>query len=105
MNEFCQNTPVCYRSWLRSLILADSEVGKEEDDLLLPTIHPNSVLPFHPKDLNYEDYVYEEYEEALEHDQELGVTKPLVPQTTSKPWTGFKIASEDKPVFIGQVCH
>ena len=30
---------------------------------LLPTVHPNSVLPYHPEDLDYEDYVYEEYED------------------------------------------
>ena len=45
------------------------------DDLsesdMLPTIHPNSVLPYHPLDPEYEDYTYDE---ELEH-----VTQPFVP--------------------------
>ena len=40
---------------------------------LLPTVHPNSVLPYHPEDLDYEDYVYEEYEDEKDE-----VTKSYV---------------------------
>ena len=66
---------------------------------LLPTIHPNSVLPYHPEAVDYEDYAYEEYEEK--------VTKPYVPEaelssTTVKP-TMIKPAvasSKDRPVFV-----
>ena len=41
--------------------------AEESKSLLLPTVHPNSVLPYHPED--YEDYVYEEYENQLENEE------------------------------------
>ena len=73
----------------------------EDDLLLLPTIHPNSVLPFHPKDLNYEDYAYEEYEDDLQdlEDNQMMVTKPYLPPTTPQPFLS-KIGSVTKPVFV-----
>merc|ERR1712004_564524 len=72
----------------------------EDDLLLLPTIHPNSVLPFHPKDLNYEDYAYEEYEDDLQdlEDNQMMVTKPYLPPTTPQPFLS-KIGSVTEPVF------
>ena len=93
--------PVSYHS--RSLILLTDEVppkGDSEDDLLLPTIHPNSVLPFHPKDLNYEDYVYEEYED--DDDLQDMVTQPFlpIPVTTAQPFLSKIGDSDTKPVFI-----
>ena len=59
-------------------ILFSDELRPSSKDLpeLLPTVHPNSVLPYHPEDLDYEDYVYEEYE--AEKDEEEEATKSYI---------------------------
>lgn len=68
----------------------------------LPTAHPNSVLPYGPEDLDYEEYVYEEYEENKGNK----ATTRLLPvftsgSTTTKPVLVLPKSNKNtKPQFI-----
>jgi hypothetical protein len=50
-----------------------------DESQILPTIHPNSVLPYHPVDPDYEEY----YEDELDT-QKFSPTKPYVAEMTTK---------------------
>ena len=89
-------------TFLKFLYLFTDELrpsSTEED--LLPTVHPNSVLPYHPMDPEYEDYTYDEEEQPNLH-----VTQPFIPSsfqlktTPSPPKITWKVASKNFPKFI-----
>ena len=104
--------PPCFKDKLRSHFLwinsvassffifscyfADELRPSSNEDLLLPTIHPNSVLPYHPVDPEYEDYNYDDEED----DQEYHVTQPYVPYLELKTTPAPQVISFSTPMKI-----
>ena len=68
---------------------------------LLPTPHPNSVLPYdHPPE-DYEDYVYEEYENEVKNEPKLTKIShnPLTESSTTMASNRALVTSKDRPQF------